>query len=346
MKTRQKTTLRVGIVGCGVIAQIMHLPILSRFEDLEIVALCDVNTSKATIIGERYNIDRVYEDIEDMLQHEPLDVVFILTPTSLHLPMSLLALKHGCHVFIEKPATRNASEAQTLARQAREADRVVMVGMQNRFRSDVDAIKTFLDTQELGKIFFARAGWLQGESKTEKQPWLLKKNIAGGGVLMDLGIQLIDLVWWMNGRPQLKAVKANQFQFNETIEVEDYLSAYLTFENDLTLFCEFSWDYPIPRDRFYVDFYGQKGSSWLSPLRVQRFWHGQILNITPEMRTPPRSIFKKAYEAELQHFYQYLKGQVSELRSPIDDAVQVLRITDTIYQSLEQKKEVQVNEQS
>ncbi len=346
MKSSNQTTVRVGIVGCGVIAQIMHLPILSRFEDMDIVALCDVNTSKAAIIGERYQIERIYEDIEEMLQREKLDVVFILTPTNLHLPMSLLALQHGCHVFIEKPATRDAAEAEKIARQARECDRVVMVGMQNRFRGDVEAVKAFLDTHELGTIFFARAGWLQGESKTEKQPWLLKKNIAGGGVLMDLGIQLIDLVWWMNGRPRLVSVKANRFQFNDTIEVEDYLSAYLSFENELTLFCEFSWDYPIPRDRFYVDFYGQKGSSWLSPLRVQRFWHGQILNITPEMRTPVRSIFKKAYETELEHFYQYLKGQVSELRSTIDDAVEVLKITDAIYQSVEQKKEIRLDEQS
>jgi len=110
----------------------------------------------------------------------------------------------------------------------------------------------------------------------------------------------------------------------------------------MTLFGEFSWAFPIGKDRFYLDIFGKKGSSWLSPLRIQRLWRriqrlwrGQVLNITPDVKIHPRSIFKKSYETELQHFFDFLRGKVETLISPIDEAVMVMEMIDKIYQALE-----------
>ena len=327
--------IRVGIVGSGVVAQIIHLPWLSRQEDIQVVALCETDVRKATMVAKRFSVPNIYQDIEDMFNREDLDVAFILTPTNMHLPMALLALKHGCHVFIEKPVARNAREAQKIAEAARKADRHVMVGMQNRFRADVEPIKTFLDDNQLGDVFFVKTGWLQTGEKLDKSSWVFNKKIAGGGVLLDLGIQLLDLAWWMNGKPNLVSVSASSTNIKPDLEVEDYLSAYLTFDNGMTLFGEFSWAFPIGKDRFYLDFFGKKGSSWLSPLRIQRLWRGQVLNITPDVKIHPRSIFKKSYETELQHFFDFLRGDVETLISPIDEAVTVMEMIDKIYQALE-----------
>ncbi len=329
--------LRVGIVGCGVVAQIIHLPWLTRQENVLVSALCDTDVRKATMVGERFGIKNIYTDMEEMFNEQELDVVFILTPTNMHLPMALLALKRGCHLFIEKPVARNASEAQKIADAAKKADRLVMVGMQNRFRADVTPIQTFLEEQQLGEVFFVKTGWLQTGEKLEKSSWMFNKKIAGGGVLLDLGIQLIDLAWWLNGKPRLMEVAASSVNIKKDLQVEDYLSAYLKFDNGMTLFGEFSWAFPIGKDRFYVDMFGTKGSCWLSPLRIQRLWRGQVLNITPDVKIHPRSVFKKSYEAELQHFVDVLMGNTQNLISPIEEAVQVMEIIDRIYAALENR---------
>ena len=329
--------LRVGIVGCGVVAQIIHLPWLTRQENILVSALCDTDVRKATMVGERFGIKNIYTDMEEMFNEQELDVVFILTPTNMHLPMALLALKRGCHLFIEKPVARNASEAQKIADAAKKADRLVMVGMQNRFRADVTPIQTFLEEQQLGEVFFVKTGWLQTGEKLEKSSWMFNKKIAGGGVLLDLGIQLIDLAWWLNGKPRLMGVAASSVNIKNDLQVEDYLSAYLKFDNGMTLFGEFSWAFPIGKDRFYVDMFGTKGSCWLSPLRIQRLWRGQVLNITPDVKIHPRSVFKKSYEAELQHFVDVLLGNTQNLISPIEEAVQVMEIIDRIYAALENR---------
>ncbi len=328
-------SIRVGIVGSGVVAQIIHLPWLTRQEDIQVVALCETDVRKATMVAERFSIPGIYQDIEEMLNREALDVAFILTPTNMHLPMALLALKHNCHLFIEKPVARNAREAKKIADAARKANRHVMVGMQNRFRADVEPIKTFLDDNQLGDVFFVKTGWLQTGEKLDKSSWVFNKKIAGGGVLLDLGIQLIDLAWWINGKPKLMTVTASSTNIKKDLEVEDYLSAYMTFDNGMTLFGEFSWDFPIGKDRFYLDVYGKKGSGWLSPLRIQRLWRGQVLNITPDVKIHPRSIFKKSYEAELNHFFEFLRGNENTLISTIDEAVVVMEMIDQIYRALE-----------
>ncbi len=333
--------LRVGIVGCGVVAQIIHLPWLTRHENVTVAAICDTDVRKATMVGERFGISGIYTDIEEMLNEQELDVAFILTPTNMHLPMALLALKRGCHLFIEKPVARNAREARKIAEAARKADRLVMVGMQNRFRADVAPIKTFLDENQLGEVFFVKTGWLQTGEKLEKSAWMFNQKIAGGGVLLDLGIQLIDLAWWLNGKPQLIGVEASSVNIKKDLEVEDYLSAYLKFDNGMTLFGEFSWAFPIGKDRFYVDMFGTKGSCWLSPLRIQRLWRGQVLNITPDVKIHPRSVFKKSYEAELQHFVDVLLGNAETLISPIDEAVQVMEMIDRIYAALKNQDQKQ-----
>ena len=99
--------LNIGVVGGGGIAQVMHLPLLEKHPDVKLRALCDRDTSKASFLAEKFGISNIYEDIDEMIQHEKLDAVFILTPNNLHLPMTLLALDYGLNVFVEKPAGRN-----------------------------------------------------------------------------------------------------------------------------------------------------------------------------------------------------------------------------------------------
>lgn len=333
--------LRIGLVGCGGIAQVIHIPILKKHPDVNLQALCDIDSSKAAIVADKFKVPHSYEDIEDMLRNEELDIVFILTPNNLHLPMSLLALEYGAHLFIEKPTARNHSEVERIRKKAKESKRAVMIGMQNRFHTDVQALRKFLQNNELGKLFFIKAGWLQAIYHSIKQPWIFQKNVSGGGVVMDLGIQMIDLIWWLLEKPKPKSIKALTYQINSQIKVEDFCMICLNFGDAISVSLEICWDFPIPEDRFFLEIVGEKGIGSLNPLKMQKLMHGQIMNITPEIKGTRFSNFQLGYQNEIYHFIDYLTGRVDQLESTIEDSIKVFRIIDGIYQSLSTGREVQ-----
>lgn len=336
-------TVKVGIVGCGGVAQIIHLPVLTKLENVEVTAICDIDSRKTSILADRYNISNTFDDIVEMFDKCEMDAAFILTPNNLHLPMSLVALKKGVHIFIEKPAGRNSQETGRIAAAARQHGREVMVGMHSRFRSDIREIKKTVERSDLGEIFFVKAEWLQTRTHSIKQPWLLSKRIAGGGVLLDLGIQLIDTGWWLTNRPQLKSVKAFSHQINTDLEVEDFCSFYLKFSNNIEMTGHVSWNFPIRDDRFFAEIFGTSGTGSLNPFKVEKLSKGKTVDITPPgYRHRTRNIFKMAYENEVMHFVDFLSGKEKKLESSIDDALEVLKMTDAIYESLRTNREITI----
>ena len=333
--------LQVGVVGCGGIAQVIHLPLLTKHPDIEVTAICEVDQKKAAILADKFEVPEIYEDIADMLNKEALDAVFILTPNNLHLPMSLFALENGLHVFIEKPAGKNAHEALRIKQKAETVGKLAMIGMQNRFRKDVRALRQFIEARELGEIFFIKAAWLQAQNQSVKPAWQFQKNVAGGGVVMDLGLQMIDLVWWLMGKPQPKLIKAFAYQVNPKIPVEDFCVVCITFENNLAFSLQISWDFPILEDQFSLELVAQNGLGTLNPLKLQKFMHGQMMNITPEMKESRYANFKIGYQNEVNHFIDFLTGRAETLESPIEDAIMISKIVDGIYQSIEMNKEIE-----
>jgi predicted dehydrogenase len=342
-KIKKNSLINAAVVGCGGIAQVMHLPLLIKHPDVQVKAICDVDNSKAAIIADKFQVPRIYVDIADLLTHEDIDIVFILTPNNLHLPMSLISLEHGAHLFIEKPAARNREEVLRIKDKAKEVGREVMVGMQNRFRKDVIALRRFIEGEELGEIFFAKAAWLHAQHQSVKQSWLFQKNVSGGGVVMDLGVQMIDLAWWLLRKPVPKVVKSFSYQINPTLSVEDFCVSCITFENNLSLSLEISWDFPIPEDHFFLEIVGQKGIGNLNPVKIQKMMLGQIMNITPEIKESKISNFKMGYQNEINHFIDYLTGREDHLESTIDDALVVFRMIDGIYESIKLKQEVRLS---
>lgn len=337
-----KPPVKIGVVGCGGVAQIIHLPILARLKEAEISALCDIDIRKASIIANRFGVSNIYDDIEAMLTRHKLDAVFILTPNNMHLPMSFIALKHGAHLFIEKPAARNQKEAQRIAATAQKQGGQVMVGMHTRFRHDIRVIKEYVDNKSVGEAFFIKTEWLQGKFQAFKQPWLLNKQISGGGVLLDLGIQIIDTAWWLADKPRLEAVKVYTHQINESLEVEDFCSFFLNFSNGLKMIGHISWNSPIDSDRFHAEIFGSGGFISLNPLKIQKLAQGKFLDLTPTVYSglQRQDIFKIAYEAEIKHFIDFLLGKEEKLESDISEAVEILGITDAIYESMKTGREI------
>jgi predicted dehydrogenase len=330
---------RIGIVGLGSIAQTIHLPILSKFPDVEIVAVCDLDRAKAQFVADKFKVRRYYNNFEKMLAIEQdLDGIDICTPTILHKDMAIAALAEKNNVLIEKPLARTAMEAEEIVAAAKKYHQTLMVGMNNRFRPDAMILKSFIEDKALGKLFYTKAGWFK--KLNAESAWLTKKTQSGGGVVLDLGIVMLDLAFWMMGFPEVREVSATNYS-HHTKDVEDSSVAFLKMKNGSTLTIEASWSFESTSDFFYCDCFGTDGSGSLNPFRIIKRMHDNLVNVAPASIETPQSLYRKSYENELKHWIGALRG-LHSIISNGDEAVQRMKILELIYKSAKRGKAVAI----
>jgi predicted dehydrogenase len=330
--------IKVGVIGTGSIAQVAHLPILSKMDEVELVAICDTDDTKISGISEKFNITRWYSLIDNMIKNEKLDAVHICTPSVFHYPMAYLALKNGVNVFVEKPISLSFSEATKLDALAKKNNLTVMVGMQNRFRDDVEVLKEFIDNDELGDIYYIKAGWLKKWSKSMERGWYEKRD-SGGGVMSDMGIQLIDLGLYLVNLPDIYSVRLYDYALTPGLDVEEAALAIIKTKSGLTLTVEVSWKMHLDRDVNYTHIFGKKGSAYLNPLRIHKELHGNLVNVTPLFTDDKTVRYKRSYETEIKHFINVVKGDEKN-KSSSSDAVYIMKIINSLSESAKMNKEV------
>jgi predicted dehydrogenase len=252
--------------------------------------------------------------------------------------MAIAALTEKNNILIEKPLARTSIEAEEITAAAKKFHQTLMVGMNNRFRPDTMILKSFIEDKALGKLFYAKAGWFK-KLNTESA-WLTKKTQSGGGVVLDLGIVMLDLAFWMMGFPEVQEVSATNYS-HHTKDVEDSSIAFLKMKNGSTLTIEASWSFESTSDFFYCDCFGTDGSGSLNPFRIVKRMHDNLINVAPASIETPQSLYRKSYENELKHWIGSLRGLHSIISSG-DEAVQRMKIIELIYKSAKRGKAVTI----
>jgi predicted dehydrogenase len=334
-----RKNLRIGLIGVGAAAQISHIPALQKTEGVELVALCDRDPEKAARVAQKFQVERAVSRIDELLADDSIDAVDICTPNFLHAPMAVAALEAGKHVLCERPLARSASEAAQMVKAAKKADRTLACAVQHRFRADAQLLRTFVAKGELGEIFYAKAGWLRQRTEWDSEEWRRQKREAGGGVVLDLGFQMLDLSLWVMKGAKVDSVSASVHRPRKG-EIEDSATALLRLDNGATLTLELTWGLLMEKDFAYLNLFGSGGAALLNPFRVHKGMHGTLVNVTPTLDTQ-RNQYKAAQEAQVAHFVESLrKGQ-----RPWGDAEEILpvmELMDAIYRSAEQGAEVKL----
>lgn len=147
--------IRVGIVGCGEVTQIMHWPSLYQLADLyEVTALCDINSKVLELLGEQWNIEALTTSYQELVSRSDIDAVLVANPNAFHAEVTLAAIAAGKHVLVEKPMSVNRREAEQIVSAQKTAKVIVQVGYMRRYAP------AFLDACEavkkMGRIKFAR----------------------------------------------------------------------------------------------------------------------------------------------------------------------------------------------
>lgn len=328
---------RVAIIGLGGIAQVMHFPSLLNIKNVEITAICDVDFGKAKIIGKKYNIKRVYKDVDLLLkENENLKAAIISVSTDMHLNMALKCFDAGLSVFIEKPIARSYKEALKIVETAERKNVLLMIGMNNRFRGDMMMQRTFIKAGEIGDLFYAKTGWLKTQSSATK--WFLERDKSGGGVFLDNGIVMLDIGMWMYDFPDVASVSAVNYYHN-TKSVEDSNFSLIRFKNGAALTIEVSWSFLRGGEFYYCNVYGKQGSSSINPLRIFKKINNDLFEVTPKTSKITSNVIKTSFEYQMKHFIGASKG-LHKLVSSGREALKIMQIVDAVYKSAKTGKEV------
>ena len=330
-----KPNLRVGVVGAGAIAQLAHLPLLSKMRGAQLVALCDNDRPKARALADRFDIPDVFTDIEDLLEFDELDAVVVATPNHLHEPHVLAALAAKVHVLCERPLSLNARGVERILAAANRVDRKVFVANNHRFRSDVQALDRFLRGGELGKLTGIRAGMYQPRIRHEG--WRARRAEAGGGAFFDQGLPMVDLAMWLADYPAPVRVWAHMDRPRGNAVEE---SALVTLECDTGIAFTFdiSWAYVGYDERWWFETLSSRGSARLAPLRVVKELNGKPTDVSPGGAAARESSFNQSYRAELAHFLSVVREE-TPYEAPTDQ-VTLHKVIEAAYRSADEGKEV------
>ena len=338
MKEGEK--LRVGLLGVGAIAQVVHLPVLSQFEDVELTLICDTDRPRAQAIAARFGIKHVFANDDDVFRSDLVVALVICTPSYLHESQAIAALETGRHVLVERPLGMTPEAAQRTIGVAVRTGCTLMVAMNNRYRPDTMALRLFARGGELGHIFLTRGAWLNRKMRVVRPTWRHRKETAGGGALMDLGLQILDLCLWVLDFPDVASVFTH-LHYPGGMEVEDTAAIAIRLKNGAGISLTVSWSLVAERDRHYMRLLGTRGSGAISPLGVYKEVEtGQIIDVTPNVNLGRENLYTASYRTELTHFVKAARGGDAE--PPPREQVQLMKVVELAYRSAKENREIEV----
>jgi predicted dehydrogenase len=346
--------INVGIIGAGSISN-LHTNAYKKLENVNIIAVCDINGARAKMYGEKYNIPHVFTDYNEMLKLDELDAVSVTTWNNCHAPISIAALKAGKHVLCEKPLAMNAREAEEMAKVAKETGKLLMVGFVRRFEENANYLKKAIENGELGNIYYAKTGYIRKWGNPGG--WFCDKSRSGGGPVIDLGVHVIDLIRYITGKPKAVSVSASTFNYlgikdnikglskytaedsGDINDVEDAASAFIKFDNGMTLTFETSWVLHTKENHNYLELFGDKAGVCMEPvLEFYEEKNDYFIETKPVIDTNLNS-FNKIFDNEIAHFIDCVTTGGQCINTP-EDGVEIMKILDAIYESADKGQEV------
>lgn len=333
-----KDGVRIAVVGTGAIAQLTHIPVLSKLRGASLVALCDNDAAKARALADRFGVPDVFSDFEELLDSDELDAVVIATPNHLHEPHVLSALRAKLHVLCERPLSLSSRGIERCIAAAEKADRKLVVGNNHRFRADAQALDQFLRNAELGQLTSIRAGSLH--MKRAAEGWRNRRAESGGGAFQEFGFPLLDLALWLADFPEPQRVSVSARRPRGAGAVEDSMLVFLECAGNVSLSFDVSWSYVSEADRWWFDVHASRGSARLAPLRVTKELNGRAVDVSPSGAASREGPFLQSYRAEIAHFLAVVTGD-APYEPPVDQVL-VLRVLEAIYKAADEGKEIRL----
>ena len=347
--------MKIGIIGCGTIANGQHIPAYMENPKAEIKYFCDIIPERAQAAVEKNGCGKAVTDYREVINDPEVDAISVCTPNKMHSTITVEALKAGKHVLCEKPAARIYSEALEMQKAQHETGKVLNIGVCNRFNASVNKIKELIDQGELGEVYHVYISFRSHRSIPGLGGAFTTNEIAGGGVMIDWGVHFFDLVMYCCGDPEPKTVTGETFsKLGSPIEdytyeymwagppvkdgiydVEEGVTGMIRTEGPIITF-NGAWAQNIGEDEMFVDFMGTKGGVRLRYGKDFTFYstkNGMLSTTTFKYDMP------SMYKAEIAAFLDCIESG-EKLKAHIDTNIVTAKMMDAIYRSAKEHKEV------
>ena len=353
--------LKIGIIGCGGIANGKHMPALSKLDMVQMTAFCDIIREKAQNAAEKYGTKdaKVYTDYRELLKDKTIDAVHVCTPNRSHSFITVDALHAGKHVMCEKPMAKTSEDAVKMLEAAKETGKKLTIGYQNRFRPDSQYLHKACEEGQLGEIYFAKAHAIR---RRAVPTWgvFLNEEEQGGGPLIDIGTHALDLTLWMMNNYKPKYVVGNTYHKLSSKEnaanawgpwdpkkftVEDSAFGFVTMQNGATIILESSWALnSLDVKEAKTTLCGTEGGADMeNGLRINGEKFGKLYVTNVDMSSGGVDFFsgtsQKAEDLEAGLWIQSIINDAEPVVKP-QEALVVTQILEAIYESSKTGKPV------
>lgn len=345
--------LRLGIIGCGGIANSKHLPSIKLAGGADVVAFCDIIKERAVESAEKFGTKdaQVFVDYKELLKLD-LDAVYVCTPNRSHSYITVDALQSGKHVMCEKPMAINYEEAKKMLAAAKETGKLLTIGYQNRYRPDSIYLKAACEEGELGEVYHAKANAVR---RRAVPTWgvFLNEHEQGGGPLIDIGTHALDLtLWMMNNYKPKYAVGTVYHKLNndtqtanawgdwdtESFTVEDSAFGFIVMEDGASIHLSASWALnTLDVEEGTTTLSGTKGGADMHDgLRINGVRHNRQFTTKPALGKGSVDFYEGTADSpqliEQQTFFKAIRGEGELIVLP-EQAIIVTQILEAIYES-------------
>jgi predicted dehydrogenase len=347
--------IKVAVIGCGQIASSQHIKAYVAHPWAEIKYLVDIRKERADELANRYGVPHTETDFRNILEDEEVEAVSICTPNHTHAPISIACLNAGKHVLCEKPAALNMDEAIQMKEAADRNGKILNIGVVNRYNTAVNKIKEMIDHGELGRLYHIYCSFRSHRSIPGLGGPFTTKSKSGGGVLIDWGVHLLDIILYCLGDPKILTVSgathgemakemkeyayinmwAGPPVYEGIYDVEDFVTGLIRTSGP-TISFNGAWAQNIGESAMYIEFLGDKAGVKLQyggEFKIYSAQNGTLYETQPSFSKD--DMFSSEVDAFLQSAVHYVHN-----RSNIDQVLNTSLLLDAIYKSAESGVEV------
>ncbi len=330
--------IKIGILGSGGIAQGANIPAFKKLSDkVEILAIGDINFEKAKSVAQKFDIPKFFNNPESVIEIDEINAISVCVPNKFHAPLTISALNAGKDVLCEKPMSTNVKSAEEMVKAAKKNKKTLMIGMHHRFRGEVIHLKSLINEGKFGKIYYVKVGWLRRRGVPWWGDWFYNKKLSGGGALIDLGVHMIDLGWYLLGCPPPVSAYGSTYsiigkkeakRLKKKFNIDDLACGMIKFKNGANLFFDVSWCLNTKQESGYLNLFGSKCGASLEPYEIYTEFGSVMADVIPKYQKT------NAHELEIKHFVECLLNNEKTI-SPGEQGVQVMKMLDAISKSAE-----------
>jgi predicted dehydrogenase len=352
-------TIKVGVIGVGQVGK-RHVERYQQLSGAEIVAVADIDQDEATRVAQINKVPRAFTDFHNLLALDDIHAVDVCLHNNLHAPVSIAAMEAGKHVFCEKPIAGSYSDALAMVDTARRLGRNLGIQIQDLFSMPIKAAKRLIDEGYLGKIYYARSVGVRRRGRPYVDgygtPSFVRKEIAGGGAIFDVGVYNIATMLYLMGTTDVKTISGRAYQEidmypdrRETsgYNVEEMGLGWVRLGHNITLDIEESWAIHYD-DSESSKILGSRGGLRLDPLTYFTTIADLEMDGTFDLA---RADFRwhscdeafDAYDSPEAHWIAGLQGRV-EMIDTAGLALTTSLISEGIYLSNQLDREVSAEE--